>query len=32
VVGTEYRPFDEKKIVGEIMGKGEGGRGNGALD
>lgn len=38
VVGTEYRPFDEKAIVEEIMGKewgrgkGEGGGGKGALD
>jgi UDP-N-acetylmuramoyl-L-alanyl-D-glutamate--2,6-diaminopimelate ligase len=33
VVGKEYRPFDEKSIVNELMGKtGEGGRGKSALD
>jgi len=37
VIGKEYRPFDEKEIVAELMGKaGEGGKpgegGSGALD
>ena len=30
VIGKEYRPFDEKAIVTQLMG--EGGRGKGALD
>ena len=32
VVGKEYRPFDEKAIVEELMGNGERGTGSNALD